>query len=70
MFKRHKVHRQKLIRTHHHENSKDDVVGFEANYPPVGPGPIGGMPSVKVFLRDPSPYLHEFLRKPRKTLNG
>ena len=24
------------------------------------PRPIGGMPSVGVFLRDPSPYLREF----------
>ena len=23
----------------------------------MGPGPVGGMPSVGVFLRDPSPYL-------------
>ena len=31
----------------------------------MGPGPIGGVPSVGVFLRDPSPYLREFRRKPR-----
>ena len=36
------------------------VVDFKANCPLVGPGPIGGMPSVGGFLRDPSPYLHEF----------
>ena len=30
----------------------------------MGPGPIGGVPSVGVFLRDPSPYLREFRRKP------
>ena len=29
---------------------------FEANCPLVGPGPIGGVLSVGVFLRDPSPY--------------
>ena len=46
------------------------VIGFKANCPLVGPGPIGGMPSVGVFLRDRSPYLSEFLRKPRKTPNG
>ena len=28
------------------------------------------MLSVGVFLRDPSPYLREFRRKPRKTPNG
>ena len=32
-----------------------------------GPGTIDGMPSVGVFLWDPSPYLREFWRKPRKT---
>ena len=26
---------------------------------------MGGMPSVGVFLRDPSPYLREFRRKPQ-----
>ena len=31
---------------------------------------LGGMPSVGVSLRDPSPYLSEFRRKPRKTTNG
>ena len=30
---------------------------FQTNCPLVGPGPIGGVPSVGVFLRDPSPYL-------------
>ena len=34
------------------------------------PGSRGGMPSVGVFLRDTSPYLREFWRKPRKTMNG
>ena len=29
-----------------------------------------GMPSMGVFLRDPSPYLRQFRRKPRKALNG
>ena len=29
-----------------------------------------GMPTIKVFLRDPNPYLREFWRKPRKTPNG
>ena len=36
----------------------------------TGPKPISGVPSVGVFLRDPSPYLREFWRKPRKTPNG
>ena len=42
------------------------LVGFriESNCPLVGPGIIGGMPSVVVFLRDPSPYLRKFRRKP------
>ena len=35
-----------------------------------GPRPIGGVPSVGVFLRHPSLYLREFRRKPRKTPNG
>ena len=29
-----------------------------------------GMPSVGVFLREPSPYFRELRRKPRKTLNA
>ena len=29
-----------------------------------GPKPMDGMPSVEVFLKDPSPYLREFWRKP------
>ena len=43
------------------------VVGLS---PLVGPGTIGGMPSVRVFVKDPSPYLREFRRKPRKTPKG
>ena len=35
-----------------------------------GPRPMSGTPSVGVFLRDPSPYLREFWRNPRKTPNG
>ena len=35
-----------------------------------GPRPIGGMPSDGIFLRDPSPYLPMFWRKPRKTPKG
>ena len=46
------------------------VVGFKVNCPLMGPGPIVGMSSVVVFLRDSSPYLREFQRKPRKTPNG
>ena len=32
----------------------------------MGPGTIGGMPTVGVFLRDPDPYLREFRRKTTK----
>ena len=45
-------------------------VGVKADCLNIGPRPIGGLPSVGVFLRDPSPYLREFRRKPRKTPNG
>ena len=31
---------------------------FKTNCPLMGPGSIAGVPSVGVFLRDPSPYLH------------
>ena len=36
----------------------DWLVGWrlEANCPHVGPGPIEDMPSVGVFLKDPSPF--------------
>ena len=30
---------------------------IKSNCPLVGPGAVGGMPFVGVFLRDPSPYL-------------
>ena len=40
---------------------------IKVNYPHVGPGSVGGVSSLGVFLRDPSPYLREFRRKPRKT---
>ena len=43
---------------------------FKADCPLVGRGPKGGVPSVGVFLRDPSRYLREFRRKPRKTPKG
>ena len=46
------------------------VVGSKGNWPLMKPGPIGGMPSVGDFLRDPSPYLSEFRRKARKTPSG
>ena len=39
------------------------VVGFKADCLTRDLG-LGGMPSVGVFLRDPSPYLREFRRKP------
>ena len=40
------------------------VVGFESSCLPMGPGTIGGMPSVGVLLRDPSSY---FTRVSEKT---
>ena len=43
---------------------------IKANCLLMGPGPVGGVPSVGVFLRDSSPYLREFRRKPPKTPNG
>ena len=43
---------------------------IKANSLLVGPGPVGGMPSLGVFLRDPNPYLREIWRKTRKTPNG
>ena len=43
----------------------DGCEDFKANCPLVGPGPIESVPSVEVFLRDPSPYLHEFWEKPQ-----
>ena len=42
----------------------------KANCSFMGAGPVGEVPSVEVFLRDPSPYVREFRRKPRKTQNG
>ena len=32
----------------------------KANSPLVEPRPVGGLPSVGVFLRDPSPYYASF----------
>ena len=43
---------------------------LKANCLLVGPRPIGGMPSMGVFLRDHNLYLCEFRRKPQKTPNG
>ena len=37
---------------------------LKANCPLMEPGPIGGVPSVGVFLRNPSPYLRELWRNP------
>ena len=42
----------------------------KADFRHVGPGSIGECPPWGVFLRDPSPYLSEFRRKPQKTPNG
>ena len=40
---------------------------IKANCRLLGPGPVGRVPCVGVFLRYPSPYLRDFRRKPRKT---
>ena len=37
----------------------------KANSPHMGSGSAVGVPSLGIFLRDPSPYLCEFRRKPR-----
>ena len=48
------------------QNNIMDVFGFligctfESNCPLLGPGSTGGVLSVRVFLRYPSPYLREF----------
>ena len=39
---------------------------IKANCPLVGHGPVGGVPSVGIFLRDSRPYICEFRRKPGK----
>ena len=51
---------------------KKGLLGYsvKANCPHVGPRPTGVVPSVRVFLRYPSPYLRQFRRKPRKTPNS
>ena len=41
------------------------VVGFKTSCPLVGSELIGGMPSVGVFLGDPSPYLSDLLLRAR-----
>ena len=46
------------------------VVEFEADCLAGGSRSMGGMCSVGVFVRDPSPYLRKFRRKPQKTPNG
>ena len=40
---------------------------INANCPLVGPGPLGGLPSDGVFLRDPSPSFEENHGKLRTT---
>ena len=42
----------------------------KANCPLVGPGPTRRVSSVRIFLRDPCPYLCKFQRKTLKTPNG
>ena len=36
---------------------------FKPNFLLVGPGPIGSVPSVGLFLRDPSPIYSSFVEK-------
>ena len=43
-------------------------VGVKADCLNIGPRPIGKLPSVGVFLRDPSPYLREFLYESEKSI--
>ena len=42
------------------------VYRIKANCPYVGPAPAGEVPSMVVFLKDPSLYLRKFRRKQRK----
>ena len=42
---------------------------IKANYPLVGPGPVGEVPLWGDILRDPRPYLLVFWRKLQKTPN-
>ena len=42
---------------------------IKSNYPLMIPGPTVGMSSMAIFLKNPSPYLREFRRKPRKNPN-
>ena len=57
-----------ISRSAHSHQSEAGRVGCrcKANCPLAGPGPIEGVPSIGVFLRDPSPYLREFQRKLRR----
>ena len=50
----------------------DWLVGcsVKANCPLVGPGPVGEVSSVGVFLRDPSPYVREFRRNHQTVFDG
>ena len=51
---------------------KDSMVGgkIKANCPHVRLGPMGGMTSARVFLRNPSQHLCEFRKQPRKVPNN
>ena len=42
---------------------------LKANCPLVGRGPIGSVPSVWVFLKDPSPYLRENHQRKRSNIH-
>ena len=57
--------------TNERKTQKTELLGCKtkANCPLVGPGSIGGVPSVGVFLRDPCLYLSEFRRKLGKIPN-
>ena len=54
-----------IMLTHMHT-----VESTESNWINKRPVTIDGMSSVGIFLRDPSPYLREFRRKPLKIQNG
>ena len=46
-----------------------EKVGHDPSTTRKHPGPVGRVPSVGIFLRDPSPYLRKFQRHPRTCLS-
>ena len=60
----------KFLKTHEGGTRKSSLlVVCEINeiYLDDGAGPMRGVPFMKVFLNDPSPYLLELLRKSQRT---